>query len=106
MANPNVPPSGQTVDKFAKQANITAEAFSLTIGQSIILDLDSYVNNKVMQINTFSGSLTVKISLDGLNFFTGPSISSTGITVFPIPCRYIQLTSTGTCAGLVFGSLQ
>ena len=43
--------------------------FNLTSGQTVVLDLDSYIGNKVIQVNTFAGSLSVDISCDGINFF-------------------------------------
>jgi len=105
MVNPNQPPSTQTVGRFAHQANINAETFLLTSGQSVILDSDSYINNKVIQVNTFSGTLTLTTSLDGVVFLPGPAISAIGIYSIPIPCRYIKLQATGNCSGLVLGSL-
>jgi hypothetical protein len=94
------------VDKFAKQANITAATFNLTSGQTVILDLDSYVNNKTLQVNMFSGSLSTMISLDGNIYFPGPAIAGIGLYSFTLPWRYLKLTSGGNCSGLAVGSLS
>jgi len=95
----------QVVNRFAKQSNITAESFLLTAGQSVVLDLDSYISNKTIQVNEFNTSLVVQISLDGINFFAGPTIGTIGMYTIILPCRYVQLTAGGTCSGLVVGSL-
>lgn len=95
----------QKVDRFAKKSNINAASFSLTAGQSIVLDSDGYINNKVIQVNTFGGSLTLTTSLDGVVFLPGPAVGAIGIYPFPLPCRYVKLQATGNCSGLVLGSL-
>lgn len=108
MSNPfagNVPLSPQQVNRFAKKPNINAANFSLTTGQSVVLDSDGYINNKVIQINTFSGTLTLTTSLDGVVFLPGPAIGAVGIYPIPVPCRYVKLQATGNCSGLVLGSL-
>jgi hypothetical protein len=96
----------QQVNQLANRPNITAASFDLTSGQSIVLDLDSYVSNKTIQVSTFSGGLTVEISLDGINFFPSIAIAAIGLYSFPLPCRYIQLTASGNCSGTVIGSLS
>jgi hypothetical protein len=95
----------QYIDKFAKRSNINSVSFSLETGQSTILDSDSYINNKTIQINTFNTGLTLTVSLDGINFLPGPAISAVGIYKIPLPCRYVQLQASGNCSGLILGSL-
>jgi hypothetical protein len=105
MANPNQPPSTQVVDRFASQSGINGEDFNLTAAQTVVLDSDPYINNKVIQVNTFNSGLSVSISLDGKVFFPGPAISGIGIYPVTLPCRYVKLTASGNCSGLVFGSI-
>ena len=109
MADPfanNVPLNPQQVNRFANKANINARGFNLTSGQVVVLDMASYIGNKLIQVNTFSGSLSVEISCDGINFFAGPAIAATGMYIVPLPCKFVQLTSGGNCSGLVVGSLS
>lgn len=88
----------------AYQSTSIALTFSLTTGQVAVLDLQTFINNQNIQVNV-NGGLTAKISFDGINYYTGPTLSSTGITPLTTKCRYIQLTATGTCSGLAIGSL-
>jgi len=95
----------QLVNKAAKKPNINSDSFLVTPSNPVILDSQSYINNKVIQVNQFNSGLTVQISLDGVNFYAGPTISTIGIYSVVVPCRYIKFTSTGNCSGLVLGSL-
>lgn len=106
MANPNAPLAPQTVNKFANKANINAAGFNLTTGQTVTLDLDSYISNKTIQVSTFSGGITAQISLDGNVFFPSIAIGAIGIYPFPLPWRYLKLTATGNVSGVVVGSLS
>jgi trimeric autotransporter adhesin len=96
----------QYVNKFANRSNIEAASFNLTSGQTVVLDLDPYISNKTMQVSTYNGGLTVEISLDGINFFPSIAIAAVGLYSFPLPCRYIQLTASGDCSGIIVGSLS
>ena len=101
----NVPLNPQQVNRFANKANTDSSLFSVTAAAPVTIDSGPYINNKVIQVNTFSGSLTVQISMDGKEFFAGPAISAIGIYVVPLPCKFILFTSTGNCSGLVLSSL-
>jgi hypothetical protein len=108
MSNPfagNAPLNPQQVNRFANKANTDASPFSVTSTTSVTVDSGPYINNKVIQVNAFAGSLTVQISLDGKEFFPGPAIAATGIYPIALPCKFILFTSTGNCSGLVLSSL-
>lgn len=108
MSNPfagNVPLNPQQVNRFANKANIDSSSFSVTPTAPVTVNSGPYINNKVIQVNEFAGSLTVQISLDGEEFFPGPAISATGIYPVALPCKFILFTSTGNCSGLVLSSL-
>jgi hypothetical protein len=103
---PNNQPQVKPIrDTFINKENLNSISFDFAAADSQICDLGAYVHNQLLQLN--SGSVTVEVSCDGINFYAGPSasvgineMSSTGVGY-----RYIQVTSSGAAQGLVFGAL-
>lgn len=109
MANPFLPNSQPTIkpirDTFVNRENINSINFTFSGATTQICDVGAYVHNQLIQLN--SGTITVTVSCDGVNFYTGPS-ASVGITAMSssgMGYRYIKVASSGAAEGLVFGAL-
>jgi hypothetical protein len=109
MADPFLPNSQSTVkpirDVFVNKEHLNAISFNFTAAGSQICDMGAFQHNQQLQVNSSYGNLTVTISQDGENFYAGPTLSANGITAMNPAVRYIKLTASGACQGLVVGTL-
>lgn len=109
MPNPFLPNSQATVkpirDVFVNKEHLNSVNFSFTTTGSVICDLGAFVHNQLLQVNSGYSNLTITISCDGVNFYTGPTLNANGITPMNPAVRYIQIATTGAAEGIVFGTL-
>jgi hypothetical protein len=103
---PNSQPTVKPIrDVAINKEHLNAVGFSFSAAGVQVCDVGAFQHNQLLQVNSGYENLTITISTDGVNFYTGPSLTGNGITPMNPAVRYIKVTATGAAQGLVSGTL-